>query len=127
MNGWSAKDISLSTDPAIAGVVTNQVVSLEGWPITAGGALNFVAKIAVSGVTVVGSITAKLQTAIGDDWEDSKTVTVTTNDAYYIKLNVQDSGDWQYLPLLNKGRIVLTTTNAGDAVTVDSVNILQEL
>jgi hypothetical protein len=31
------------------------------------------------------------------------------------------------LPLLNKCRVVVTTTNAGDIVTVDLCEVLQEL
>lgn len=129
MNGWSAKSLSLGPTASGSGVVTNRVVtqSEEGFPITAGGATHFVAKIVASGVTVVGTVTAKLQTAIGDDWQDSKTVAISANGIFYIKLNVEVAGDQTFLPLLNKGRIVVTTTNAGDAYTVDSVDVLQEL
>lgn len=124
MNGWSAKEVSIPT--VVSGIVTNQVVSLP-YPISAGGALNCVLKIAASGVTVAGTITAKLQTAIGSDWVDSKTVTVSANGNFYIKLNVEVTADQTFLPLLNQGRVVLTTTNAGDAVSIDAINVLQEL
>lgn len=124
MNGWSSKSVAKPT--VISGVVANQVATVV-YPITAGGSLNKVIKIKASSVTVVGSITAKLQTAISNDWVDSKTVTISANGDFYIKLNIEVAGDQTFLPLLNAGRVVVTTTNAGDAVTIDSVDILQEL
>ena len=127
-NGWSAKELILSPDNVIAGVVTDQVVAAaDGYAITAGGALNQVIRIVASGVAVTGAITAKLQTSIGTDWEDSKTVSITADGTYYIRLNVQVAGDQAFLPLLNKGRLVVTTTNAADEVTIDSVHVLQAL
>jgi hypothetical protein len=128
MNGWSAKDVTLNKAPliSVSGVVTNKPISIQ-YPLTSGGALHHVVKITVSGVTVAGSITAMLQTAIGNDWQNSKTVSITANGIYYIKLNVEASGDQTYLPLLNKAQIVLSTTNAGDAVTINEVDELHEL
>jgi hypothetical protein len=102
-------------------------VITQEFPITAGGALNFVAKITTSSVTVVGSITAKLQTAIGSDWVDAKTATISASGSVYIKLNVEVAADQTHLPLLNRGRIVVTTTDAGDELTVEDVRVLQEL
>lgn len=125
MQGWSATDFAL-VSPPIAGVVANSPVSRE-ISITAGGSRNNKVKLVVSGVTVVGSITAKFQSAIGDDWVDAKTVTVTGNGNFYISHNIEVTGDQGFLPLLNKGRVVITTTNAGDAVTVANVYFLQEL
>lgn len=127
MNGWSAKDITLTPAPSLSGIVTDGLVSLEGWPVTAGGSLNMVVKITVSAATVVGSITAKLQTAIGSDWQDSKTVALTAAGVYYIKLQTSVTADQPYLPLLNKGRVVVSTTNAGDSVSISEVMVLQEL
>lgn len=125
MNGYSPKDVQLPPAP-ISGVVTNQVVSKE-FPITAGGSIHFVAKLAVSGVTVVGAITAKLQTAINGDYVDNKTATITAGGNYYISLLAERTADQTFLPLLSSGRVVVTTTNAGDAVTVNVVSVLQEL
>jgi hypothetical protein len=125
MNGWTANDVQLPGQ-VIAGVVTSQVVSKE-YAITAGGSLHHVVKVKASSVTVVGAISATLQTAIGSDWVATKSVSITAAGSFYIKLNVEVTGDQTHLPLLNKGRIVITTTNAGDAVTIDSIDILQEL
>lgn len=127
MNGWSAKDVTLNSADAqtVGASQTNTVISSE-FPITAGGALNCVVKLKFSSVTVAAGITAKLQTAIGSDWVDSKTAAVSATGAFYIKLQTNLAGDQTFLPLLNKGRLVLTT-GAGDTATVTSVEILQEL
>lgn len=127
MNGWSAKDVTLATGQVVGASQTDAVISIsDGYAITANGALNCVVKVKLSSVTVGTAITAKLQTAIGSDWVDSKTASVSGNGAVYIKLQTAASGDQTYLPLLNKGRVVLTT-GSGDTATVDSVEVLQEL
>lgn len=125
MNGWSATDYAAAPGQVVGASATNSVVSKE-YPITAGGALNCVIKIKCSAVTVAAGITAKLQTAIGSDWVDSKTVAVSATGSFYIKLQTALAGDQTYLPLLNKGRVVLTT-GAGDTATIDSIEVLQEL
>lgn len=128
MAGYSPSDnlVLNSTGTPASGVVTNQVVS-KSFSITEGGSLHLVLKLVVSGVTVVGGVTAKLQTAIDSDWVDSKTVSITANGIYYIKLVAEVAGDQTYLPLLSKGQIVVTTTNAGDAVTFSTIKSLQAL
>lgn len=128
MNGWSSKDVTFSTPGAqvIGASATNTPITCE-FPITAGGATTgFVVKAVFSGVTVAAGITAKLQTAIGSDWVDSKTVAVSATGNFYIKLLPTVAGDQTFLPLLNKGRVVLTT-GAGDTAAVTSVEVLQEL
>lgn len=124
MNGWAPNNVEIAG--VVSGVVTNQPIS-RPFPITAGGSKNFVLKIKTSAATVVGTITAKLQTALGDDWVDSKTVVIAASGNVYIKLNVEVTADQTFLPLLAKGRVVLTTTNAGDSITLTSVETLQEL
>lgn len=127
MAGYSAYDRSVSAPSnTISGIVSGQVVSSE-FTITEGGSLNLVVKITAAAVTVVGGITAKLQTAIGSDWVDSKTVAIAATGSVYLKFNVEVTADQTYLPLLSKGRIVITTTNAGDAATISAVNVLQAL
>jgi hypothetical protein len=110
----------------VAGVQAGTVVT-KPFAITAGGSRHMVIKIVASDVTVVGTITAKLQTAIGDDWVDSKTVAITEDGNFYIKLMVETAGDQTYLPLLDVGRVLIVNTNAGDTVTIDAVEVLQEL
>lgn len=124
MNGWSPTDYGIPG--AVVGVVANQAASKE-FPITARGALTLVIKVTVSDVTNVGTQTLKLQTAIGNDWVDSKSTTFTASGSSYIKLLSEAAGDQTYLPLLSKGRVVLTQTNAGDEATITKVEVLQEL
>ncbi len=126
MNGWSATDISLP-GKLVSGVVTNSPISKES-SVSAGGALNGIVKLTVSSVTQVGTITPKLQTAIGSDWVDVKSgAAITAAGTQYIRWNIEVSGDQSALPLLNKIRLVITTTNSSDTLTVDSCNFLQEL
>jgi hypothetical protein len=121
VNGWSASDYGIPQ--AVAASQTDKPISKE-FPITAGGASRaFVVKLKVSAATVAAAITVKLQTAIGADWVDSKTGTVLAGAGNtYIKILADNT----YMPLLNKGRVVLTT-GIGDSATVTSVEILQEL
>lgn len=126
MNGWSAKEISLQ-NKAVSGVKTNEPLSLEA-AVTAGGALNGIIKLTVASVTQVGTITPKLQTANGSDWVDVKSGSaITASGIQYIRWNIEVSGDQSVLPLLNKLRVVVTTTNSGDALTVTSCELLQQL
>jgi hypothetical protein len=124
-NAWSAKDVALGLP--ISGVVTKAPVSKEA-SVSASGSLNGIIKLSYSGVTQVGTITPILQTAIGGDWVDVKSGSaITAAGIQYIRWNIEVSGDQSVLPLLNKLRVVLTTTNAGDAITVSSVELLQGL
>lgn len=125
-NGWSAKSVALA-NKSISGVVTNEAVTQE-FPNSAGGARNGVIKLKVSGVTQVGTITPKLQTANGSDWVDVKSGTAITADGIqYIRWNIEVTADQPVLPLLNKSRVVITTTDVADAVTVDACEVLEEL
>lgn len=128
MNGWSSKNYALGSDVGgtpVGASATNTPVSKE-FPITAGGALNMAIKIVASAATVAVGITAKLQTAVGGDWVDSKTVAIVSTAPAYIKLNVEVTADQTFLPLLNKGRVVITT-GAGDSVTISEVDVLQNI
>lgn len=96
--------------------------------ITACGALNGILKLTVADVTQVGTITPKVQTAIGGDWVDVKSgAAITAAGTQYIRWNIEVAGDQAVLPLLNKLRVVVTTTNAGDSLTVTSCDFLQQL
>lgn len=128
MNGWSTKNVTLNSagTQVIGASQTNIPITVE-WPITAGGATQgLVVKVKVSSVTVGTGITAKLQTAEGSDYVDSKTVAITADGSYYIKLLPTVTGDQAFMPLLNKGQVVITT-GSGDTVTVQFVGILQEI
>lgn len=120
---WSPKDIA--TGVAISGVVTAQVVTQPA-PVTTKGALNGIVKITASGVTQVGTISIKLQTAIGSDWVDVKTgAAIVAAGVQYIRWNIEVAADQPVLPLLSSLRVVVTTTSASDAVTISKVEVLQ--
>lgn len=126
MNGWAADSIAISPK-VIVGVVTTEPVTQEE-RVTAGGALNGILKLKVSSVTQVGTITPKLQTANGADWVDVKSgAAITADGIQYIRWNIEVAADQTVLPLLNKLRLVVTTTNASDRITIDLVEVLQEL
>lgn len=107
----------------IGASVTDTVISDE-FNISDHDSLYFRARVKTSATTVAVGITVKLQTNSHKDgtWLDSKTVAVTTNGTFEIKLLPEVAGDQTFLPLLGLGRLVITT-GAGDAVTIDSLHI----
>jgi hypothetical protein len=118
-NGWSAKNVALA-GAAVSG--TQTAVVTQEFPNSAGGALNGIIKLKVSGLT--GTVTAKLQTANGSDWVDVKSASVSGTDTY-IRWNIEVSGDQAVLPLLNKCRVQLIA--ATGTATVVSCEVLEEL
>lgn len=128
MNGWAVQDVSNGT-VSLSGVVANSPIDIQGWRVTAGGATKgIVVKITVASITQVGTITATLQTAIGSDWVTAKaSASITAAGPVYIRLMDTVSADAAVMPLLGKGRIVVTTTNAGDAISISKVEVLQAL
>jgi len=130
-NGLSPKSIKYTGIAPIAGVVANSPISEES-ALTAGGSLNFRVDLKVSGVTVVGSITAKLRhKSPGGTYSDlagaNASVTVTAAGYYSLTQSVQRAADQANMPVKSMIQVVITTTNAGDEVTVDDVWIQQEL
>lgn len=128
MNGWVSKDQKNDNVSTVGASQTDSVISKENFSITARGALNFVVHVKTSSTTVAAGITAKLQTRTNTQhaWQDSKTVSVTGNGSFFIKLQTNASGDQSFLPLLAAGRVVIST-GVGDTVDIDAVEILQEL
>lgn len=131
MNGYSPEDKKLKNTDAITGIVTAREIANFG--VSAGGAKNLRVDIQVSGVTVVGSIAAKLQMATtttgtyADLAGANATVAITANGDFSLRQNVEIAADQPNMPLKKHLRVVLTTTNAGDAVTIDHVYVMQEL
>lgn len=129
MNAYRTKSKLLNgANQAVIASQTNQAISSE-FGITASGAKHLVVAIKTASTTVTNAITAKLQTAVQtggtDSWQDSKTVSITGNGWFFIKLMAETSADQTYLPLLARGRLVITTL-AGDVTTVQAVEVLQE-
>lgn len=127
---YSTNDVSFPSSSSgvpqvVAGVTAGTPIS-RVYRVTDRGAQYHVVKIVTSAATVVGSITAKLQSSIGGDWVDAKSVTIIAGAGiYYIRLNNQVAGDQAALPLLNDARVVVVNTNAGDSVSISSVSELQ--
>ena len=130
-NGYSPKDIKKIGLAPIAGVIANAAIS-EDAGLSAGGSIRLRLDIVVSGVTVVGSITAKLQhRAPNGAFEDlagaNASATITADGLVTITQLVERAADQVNIPIRKQIRAVITTTNAGDEVTVDNVWIYQPL
>jgi hypothetical protein len=127
MNAWIPKDQKKKGLAAIGASETNLPIS-EEFGLTAGGACTLVVAIKASGVTVTNGITAKLQTRVNSnyDWVDSKTASITTNGAVFIKLLSETADDQEFLPLLASARVVIST-GVSDAVTIDQLSVIQAL
>lgn len=131
-NGLSPKSIKYSGGSlAFSGVITSSPISEEA-ALTAAGSLNFRVDLKVSGVTVVGAIAAKLQhKSPGGTYSDlagaNASVSITAAGYYSLTQSAFRAADQANIPIKSMVRVVLTTTNAGDVVTVDDVWIQQEL
>ncbi len=131
MAGLLVKNVKLPSVSAIAGVVTAQVIS-EVFPISAEGSLNFRADIEVTTVTQVGTLTLALQTrSPNGTWttvaSTNGSKTFTAAGTVSIRLNVEVAGDQADMPLQQQARLILTTTDAGDRVTVSAAYVQQTL
>ena len=131
MNGYSPKDIKLPNLAAISGIVTATPISQDtglNWGST--GRLRV--DIMASGVTVVCAITAILQDRAPNGTFVSlaganASVSITAAGQFTITQLVERAADQPNIPIRKQIRVVITTTNAGDAVTVDNVWLYQEL
>lgn len=109
----------------VAGVVTALAISNEVTP-TAMGSLNMRVEIEVSGVTQVGTLTCTLQGKSPNGTYANlagatATATFTAAGTITLRQNVEVAADQPNMPLPSHLRVVLTTTNAGDAVTINHV------
>ena len=116
---WRSREELLNkTQVAVGASETNTVIS-EIFSIM--DPLTILIDIVCTSVTVTNGITAKLQVSSGnDEWEDSKTVSITGNDTFTIDTNITD--DAANLPLRPLGRVVVTS-GVADAVDVDGVRV----
>ena len=131
MNGYSPLKVKKGGLQPVVGIVAAQAISKE-FGMTAGGSLNMRVAIESSSVTVVGSIAVKLQQrspsgAFVDLAGANATVAITADGSVSMQQNVQIAADQPNLPLQKTVRVVITTTNAGDRITVDNVWLLQAL
>lgn len=114
---------------SLTGIVTNSPISREEG-LTSGGSLNLRVDIKASAVTVVGAITAKLQhKSTNGTYSDlagaNASVTISTAGYFSLRQNVEIAADQPNMPIKSMVRVVLSTTNAGDAVTIDDIWIQQ--
>lgn len=120
-----------SATVVVAGVVTAQVISKEPMILSGQGTLALRLMIEASAVTAVGAITAKIQQAspngsYADLTSANNTVTISGNGTFTINLNCYRTADAADMPLAQKIRVILTTTNAGDRITVNHVYLQQD-
>lgn len=125
MNGYSPENYKLGNIGVVGAAQTDLAITKE-FPITAWGSRYLVVAVKCSAVTVAVAITAKLQTGVDGNFFDSKPVSVTADGTFFIKFLPERAVDQTYLPLLSRGRVVITT-GAGDTATIDTVNVIQEL
>jgi hypothetical protein len=126
-NAWIMDGIEYGAATSYGASLVKEPIS-KSRRVTAGGALYMVVDIVVSGVTVGSGITAILQSS-SDGFTtqavDAKSVAITADGIYSIRLLANDSADWTYLPLRSSMRVVVTT-GAGSALTVNEVRVIQE-
>lgn len=129
MNSWIADIKSTGmTSNSYSGVLAAVPIHKNPYGVTAGGATQGLrVDINATAVTVVGSITITLQqSSDNSNWENTKTATISAAGIFSIKFLPTVAGDQTYMPLKNLIRLVLTTTNAGDAVTISEIRLSQE-
>lgn len=121
---WTVADKSLGTAPVLGASETDTPVS-RTFALSASAATEaLVMAVTVSDVTVTTAITLKLQTTLSEiGWVNAKTASITADGVVMLTLHAEKAGDQTYFPLLNNARLVIST-GAGDAVTVDKVEVL---
>lgn len=130
-NGFSPKDIKLDSLVPVSGIVTATPISKDtglNW----GSVARLRIDIKASGVTSVGTITAALQDRAPNGTFTTlaganASVVITAAGFFTITQLVERAADQPNIPIRKQIRVVLTTTNAGDAVTIDNVWLYQEL
>jgi hypothetical protein len=80
----------------------------------------FMAAVVVGSLTLVGTVAVKLQHRPFSDaaWTDVKSTNVTASGTYTLINNTNNGTDG---PIWPQARIVITSTNAGDAANITSV------
>jgi hypothetical protein len=131
MNGYAPKDIKVPGLAAVSGIVSALPVSAD-FGLSAGGSLHLRVDLDVTGVTVVGAISAKLQHrtpsgSFADLAGANASVSITGDGTFGLTQLAERAADQANLPLRSQLRVVLTTTNAGDAITVSKIWLCQEL
>lgn len=124
-SGFSVRDRKVDPPVTFSGIVTNTPIS-KTTDLGEYGTTHLRVDIQVTAVTVVGAITAKLQhQSPGGAFEDctgaNATVAITAAGNFSITQLVERAADLPNMPLRKACRVVVTTTNAGDAFTLSNV------
>lgn len=127
MSGLLIRDVKKPSVTAVAGVVTALAISNDFTP-TASGSKNMRVEAEVSAVTQVGTLTMTLQGKSPNGTYANlagatATATFTAAGTITLRQNVEVAADQPNMPLPTQMRVVLTTTNAGDAATVDHIYV----
>jgi hypothetical protein len=93
--------------------------------LTAGGASSSLV-IGIKCASIAGTVTFQLQTGMLESFANVSGKTVSAANGWnYIKVHHNATGDAALLPLLDLGRIVVTTNGTG-AGTIEQLVVLQE-
>jgi hypothetical protein len=131
MNGYYSKEVLRQENALVNGIAVAKIVSNE-FRISPQGSINLRIDLVCDSVAVTTGINFILQTTSGvdkdgnEDWQDTKTTTVTVSGSYTLTFMVAKTTDQQYLPLRPKGRIVVNAAGVGDTITVESIRVMQE-
>jgi len=124
-NARTSKKIKVVNN-TLGASLTDEPISAQ-FSVTDTGSKNILVDVKVSGVTVGGGITLKLEdTSNGFEHSEvkSKTTSVTADGTVSISFMAEKAGDQADLPLRNDARLVMDT-GAGSAVTIDEIRIIQ--
>ncbi len=121
------RDVKKPSVTAVAGVVTALAISDDFTP-TSMGLTNMRVEVEVNTITQVGTLTATLQGKSPNGTYANlaganATATFTAAGTITLLQNVEVAADQPNMPLPSQMRVVLTTTNAGDRVTVAHVYV----
>ena len=117
MSGHRVDNVLLAGTPQVVGAdKTKQVVSIDGFRVTAEDSM--VMKVAVFTSGHSGTVSAILQDSPdGSTWTDVANVSITGNNVFEINLNAYNGTDVPMWPL---ARVVVTTSTTS-GVTIDKI------
>jgi hypothetical protein len=125
MLGWSPKDISSTPTATITANMSAQQVGIS-FPFTAGGAVNG-CLVAMKCSGIAGTVTLQLEHGVAGEYSSVSGKTATLANGWnYIKLHHNVAGDAALMPLLDTGRLTITSNGSG-AGTILKFFIFQEM
>ena len=125
-NRVHATNVLPTPAPTVVGIVTDSVLS-TAFQLPYLNCLNLRVDIIVATITQVGTITLKLQHRdAGGTWADvagtNASLAITATGTKTLRQNVEDSSnDLQNMPLRPMCRVVVTSTNSADRLTLSAI------